>query len=80
MPEMDGLMATRHICRLWSPSQRPRLVAMTANAMQGDREACLYGGMDDYLTKPVKIEQLAQALRQCHSVGAEEEFTIHSRR
>ncbi|MBD1864407.1 MULTISPECIES: CHASE2 domain-containing protein [Trichocoleus] len=65
MPEMDGLMATRHICRLWSPSQRPRLVAMTANAMQGDREACLRAGMDDYITKPIRTEELIQALLRC---------------
>ncbi|MBD2304181.1 response regulator [Chroococcidiopsis sp. FACHB-1243] len=69
MPEMDGLEAARQICQRWFHPQKPRIVAMTANAMQGDREACLYAGMDDYLTKPVKIEHLAQALSQCHPVG-----------
>ncbi|PSB43340.1 hypothetical protein C7B80_24600, partial [Cyanosarcina cf. burmensis CCALA 770] len=69
MPEMDGLEAARQICQRWFPPHKPRIVAMTANAMQGDREACLYAGMDDYLTKPVKIEHLAQALSQCHPVG-----------
>ncbi|MBE9020730.1 response regulator, partial [Chroococcidiopsidales cyanobacterium LEGE 13417] len=71
MPEMDGLEAARQICQRWFPPHKPRIVAMTANAMQGDREACLYAGMDDYLTKPVKIEHLAQALSQCHPVGDE---------
>jgi signal transduction histidine kinase/DNA-binding response OmpR family regulator/putative methionine-R-sulfoxide reductase with GAF domain len=62
MPEMDGLEASRRITTKWSPSQRPRIVAMTANAMQGDREMCLSAGMDDYLTKPIRVERLVQAL------------------
>ncbi|MGH7787774.1 MAG: GAF domain-containing protein, partial [Candidatus Binatia bacterium] len=53
MPEMDGLEATRRI-RADGPSPQPRIVAMTANAMQGDREACLAAGMDDYLAKPIR--------------------------
>ncbi|MBW4488716.1 MAG: CHASE2 domain-containing protein [Trichocoleus desertorum ATA4-8-CV12] len=67
MPEMDGLTATRQIHQHWSPSQRPRLVAMTANAMQGDREACLKAGMDDYISKPIRTEELMQALLRCPS-------------
>jgi len=63
MPEMDGLEATRRIVARWpSPAQRPRIVAMTANAMQGDREMCLEAGMDDYITKPIRVEALVQAL------------------
>jgi signal transduction histidine kinase/CheY-like chemotaxis protein len=65
MPEMDGLQAAREICRLWPAGDRPRLVAMTANAMQGDREECLAAGMDDYLSKPVRPEALAEALLRC---------------
>ncbi|HET7033662.1 MAG TPA: response regulator, partial [Casimicrobiaceae bacterium] len=62
MPEMDGLEASRRITRRWSPGQRPRIIAMTANAMQGDRELCLQAGMDDYLTKPIRVEKLVAAL------------------
>ncbi|NCT85426.1 MAG: GAF domain-containing protein, partial [Comamonadaceae bacterium] len=59
MPEMDGLEAAR---RIVAAGERPRIVAMTANAMQGDREACLAAGMDDYLTKPIRVDELAAAL------------------
>jgi CheY-like chemotaxis protein len=64
MPEMDGLEASRRITTKWSPDERPRIVAMTANAMQGDREMCLAAGMDDYLTKPIRVDQLVEALNQ----------------
>ncbi len=63
MPKMDGLAATRQI--IASPKVRPRIIAMTANAMQGDREECLSAGMDDYLSKPIRLEQLATALSKC---------------
>ena len=62
MPEMDGLEATRRIVARWPNGERPRIVAMTANAMQGDREACLAAGMDDYITKPIRVDQLVEAL------------------
>ncbi len=62
MPEMDGLEASRRITAQWPRQQRPRIVAMTANAMQGDREACLAAGMDDYVTKPIRVDALVQAL------------------
>lgn len=59
MPEMDGLTATRHILKEYpSTNQRPWIVAMTANAMVGDREICLDAGMDDYLSKPIRKEEL----------------------
>ena len=63
MPEMDGLEASRRINAKWQPNERPRIVAMTANAMQGDREACLAAGMDDYITKPIRVEALVAALQ-----------------
>ncbi|NJR66183.1 MAG: response regulator [Leptolyngbyaceae cyanobacterium CRU_2_3] len=66
MPEMDGLTATRHICQVWQ--NRPRIVAMTANAMQGDRQLCLEAGMDDYIAKPIRIYELVQALERCQSL------------
>jgi PAS domain S-box-containing protein len=62
MPVMDGLEASRRINRAWAAERRPRIVAMTANAMQGDREACFAAGMDDYLSKPIRREELAAAL------------------
>ncbi|HEY6132700.1 MAG TPA: GAF domain-containing protein [Rubrivivax sp.] len=62
MPEMDGLEASRRITAKWPLGARPRIVAMTANAMQGDREQCLAAGMDDYLTKPIRVDALVEAL------------------
>ena len=62
MPEMDGLEASKQITTRWSAEERPRIVAMTANAMQGDREMCIAAGMDDYLTKPIRVDALVQAL------------------
>jgi CheY-like chemotaxis protein len=62
MPEMDGLEASRRITVKWQTHERPRIVAMTANAMQGDREECLAAGMDDYVTKPIRVEALVEAL------------------
>jgi len=64
MPEMDGLEASRRITARWQPHDRPRIVAMTANAMQGDREECLAAGMDDYVTKPIRVDALVEALNQ----------------
>ena len=58
MPEMDGLQAAGEICARRSRGERPRIVAMTANASTADRDACLAAGMDDFLTKPVRTEDL----------------------
>jgi CheY-like chemotaxis protein len=67
MPEMDGLEATRQICARPPTSGAPHIIAMTANAMQGDREACLAAGMNDYLSKPIRPEELARALAKAPS-------------
>ena len=61
MPEMDGLTATKLIHQEWN-TNRPRIIAMTANAMTGDREKCLAAGMDDYVSKPIRVEELREAI------------------
>jgi CheY-like chemotaxis protein len=62
MLEMDGLEAGRRLTRGVDPVARPRIIAMTANAMQGDREMCLEAGMDGYIAKPIRVPQLVEAL------------------
>jgi PAS domain S-box-containing protein len=69
MPEMDGLEATEAIIKKWSDS-RPRIVAMTAGAMKGDKEKCFDVGMDDYVTKPININQLTEALEKTSSLNS----------
>ena len=66
MPEMDGLDATRKIRMIQTVAQ-PRIVAMTANAMQGDRELCLAAGMDDYISKPIRANELVESLMRAGS-------------
>src|SRR5262249_29470258 len=65
MPEMNGYDATRAIRRLEMPTGRhPPIIALTAHAMQGDRETCLRAGMDDYLGKPVHLQELIAVLER----------------
>ena len=63
MPELDGLEATRCI-RMSDTSDQPYIIAMTANAMSGDRESCLDAGMNDFIAKPVRLEDLQGALNR----------------
>ena len=62
MPEMDGLKATTHIRKQLLSCKQPYIIAMTANALAGDREKYLSHGMDDYVSKPVRINELVKAL------------------
>ena len=62
MPNMDGLEATRQIRKMRSQRSGPYIVAMTANAMQGDRDICIDAGMDDYIAKPIRVADLKIAL------------------
>ncbi len=67
MPEMDGLEATRSIRAEWPRDRQPYVVAMTANVMTGDRELCLEAGMNDFVGKPVRLEELAATLDRARS-------------
>jgi PAS domain S-box-containing protein len=62
MPEIDGFEAARSIRKLWASAKQPKIIAITAYALQGDREKCLASGMDDYISKPVKLEELRAIL------------------
>jgi signal transduction histidine kinase/DNA-binding response OmpR family regulator/HPt (histidine-containing phosphotransfer) domain-containing protein len=64
MPEMDGLEATRAIHHDWPADRRPYIIAMTANVTAQDRETGLAAGMDDYMSKPIRVEELVKALGQ----------------
>jgi CheY-like chemotaxis protein len=66
MPEMDGLEATRRIRQ--ELDKQPRIIAMTASAMQEDRERCLAVGMDDFVSKPVRVDELVNALNKCQLI------------
>lgn len=76
MPELDGVQATRQI-RAMTHIRQPWIVALTANAQQADRDACFTAGMDDYLSKPVRSEELSDALARAHAAvtteGAEQQ-------
>jgi len=64
MPKLDGIQTTGKILEKWIPAERPKIVAMTANATQGDMEKCLYAGMDDFISKPILSEELKSMLEK----------------
>ncbi|GEM_PF-793607 len=68
MPEMDGLEATRRIRKDVSPAHQPVIIAMTAHALQGDREKCIEAGMDDYLSKPILIDEVRRLLQKWYDI------------
>ncbi|HZP61149.1 MAG TPA: response regulator, partial [Opitutaceae bacterium] len=78
MPEMDGFEATRTIRRRLAPERQPKIVAVTANALKGDRELCLNAGMNDYITKPIKLDEIRDAIRRQFPFAPNSEGTDNS--
>jgi CheY-like chemotaxis protein len=76
MPEMDGFEATAVIRRAEAGRRHTVIIAMTANAMAGDREACIDAGMDDYVAKPMKLDDVREALARWMPTRTNED--IHS--
>ena len=70
MPEMGGLEATRKIRESLAPERQPRIIALTAAVLEQDQVACVDAGMDGYLTKPIRPEELLLAIRQSASGSA----------
>lgn len=70
MPEMDGLQATRQVRSDFPAEVQPHIIAMTANALQGDREECLAAGMNDYVSKPIIVKQLVAVLSRAPRLPA----------
>jgi PAS domain S-box-containing protein len=64
MPEMDGFEATRHVRRNLPPHRQPCIIALTANALQSDRDQCLASGMNDFITKPIKLAEITAVIRR----------------
>jgi CheY-like chemotaxis protein len=70
MPEMDGFEATRTIRHRLPPERQPKIIAVTANALKGDRQRCLDSGMNDYITKPIRLDEIRDAIRRQFSAPA----------
>ena len=81
MPEMDGEQCTTEIRNLGSSIRQPRIIAVTANALSSDRDRYLANGMDDYVVKPFKIEELVRALIESHIfLKKSEEVTVEEKK
>ncbi len=65
MPKMDGFEATKEIRKRYPASRQPKIIALTAYILPDGREKCIEAGMDDYIAKPVRISELADALGKC---------------
>jgi signal transduction histidine kinase/HPt (histidine-containing phosphotransfer) domain-containing protein/BarA-like signal transduction histidine kinase len=76
MPEMDGLETARQIYKRCTQAKRPRLIAITGNALVGDREKCIAAGMDDYISKPISVGQLQAALEKWGTQKAQQSETL----
>lgn len=76
MPQMDGFTAARLICQGWQPQERPQIVAVTAYAMQGDREKCLQAGMDGYVSKPIRESELLPVLEKASNIAQEKKLNL----
>ncbi len=76
MPEMDGLTATREIRKKDWPAQKTPIIAMTANAMKGDEDACIEAGMDDYISKPFKPKELYAAIGKWEKKNGDSEIEL----
>ncbi len=74
MPQMDGFTAARLICQGWGIHERPQIVAVTAYAMQGDKEKCLQAGMDGYVSKPIRESELQPLLQQASLIAREKQL------
>ncbi len=79
MPEMDGYAATKTIISELDADKRPKIIAMTANAMQGDKEECLAAGMDDYVSKPIRIDELQESLTKWSKIISEQRGDLISK-
>src|SRR5205085_10828849 len=78
MPEMNGLETTEFIINKMNLSKKPVIIAMTAFALEGDKEKCIAAGMDDYISKPFLIEEIVDIIRKWSSGGSKIKTTVES--